>query len=293
MTIQSIAVIGSGVMGRGISLAAGLAGYAVTLYDVNEAALADARNFVSHELRQGVERGKVPQEKADQVLKNLSYASQLEDAVTKADLVIEAVPEILELKTELLSKIDGLCDEHVILATNTSTMSPSEMASATNRPDRVVAMHFFNPAHKMKLIEIIRGLDTSSSTVERIQHVCRRMGKEPVEVAESPGFIAGRISCLLGNEAMNMLMEGVASAADIDRAVRLGLGHPMGPLELADLVGLDARLRNVAYLHDTLGERFLPSPLLRKYVHAGRLGRKTGRGFYAYDENGRILPEES
>jgi 3-hydroxybutyryl-CoA dehydrogenase len=201
-------------------------------------------------------------------------------------LVIEAVPEVLELKQEVFRSLDALCPPETILATNTSTMSPTAIGSVTGRPDRVIGMHFFNPAHLMKLVEVVRSLDTSDETCATAVEVARRMGKETVVVNESPGFITSRISALVGNEAFYMLQEGVASAADIDRAVKLGLNYPMGPLELADLVGLDVRLRNLEYLHQMLGEKFRPCPLLVKYVQAGRLGKKTGRGVYDYPAPG-------
>ena len=179
-------------------------------------------------------------------------------------------------------KIEEFAPAHAILATNTSTMSPTEIGAATKKPDQFVAMHFFNPVHRMKLIEIIRGMDTSDKTVEIVRQVSEKMGKETVEVNEFPGFVTSRMNCIIGNEAMNMLMEGVASAEDIDKAIKLGLNHPMGPLEMADLVGLDSRLRNMEYLYHALGEKYRPSPLLVKYVKAGRLGRKSGQGFYTY-----------
>ncbi len=195
------------------------------------------------------------------------------------------IPENMSLKLEIFARLDGACPPHAILATNTSTMSPSAMGAATRRPDKVLAMHFFNPAHIMKLVEIVRGLDTSDETCETALVVARQMGKETVIVNESPGFVTSRMSAVVGNEAFYMLMEGVASAKDIDRAIKLGLNYPMGPLELGDLVGLDVRLSNLEYLHKTLGERFRPCPLLVKYVQAGRLGRKTGRGVYDYTED--------
>lgn len=188
----------------------------------------------------------------------------------------------MELKIDLFKQIDELAPAHAILATNTSTMSPTEIGASTRRANQFVAMHFFNPVHRMKLIEIIRGIDTSDETVSIIKAVSEKMGKETVEVNEFPGFVTSRMNCLIGNEAINMLMEGVASAEDIDKAIKLGLNHPMGPLEMADLVGLDSRLRNMEYLYYNLGEKYRPSPLLVKYVKAGRLGRKSGRGFYNY-----------
>ena len=204
-------------------------------------------------------------------------------------LVIEAALEKMGLKLDLFEQFDEMCKPEAILATNTSTMSPTEIAAGTNRPDRCIAMHFFNPAHRIKLVELIRGLQTTDETVKIARGVAERMGKESVEVNEFPGFVTSRINCLVGNEAMNMLVEGVASAPDIDKALKLGLGYPMGPLELADLVGLDTRLRNLEYLHEMLGEKYRPSPLLHKLVAAGHLGKKSGRGVYEYDENGEIV----
>jgi 3-hydroxybutyryl-CoA dehydrogenase len=195
----------------------------------------------------------------------------------------------MDLKLELFRRFDGMCEPETVLATNTSTMSPTEIAAGTKRPDRCIAMHFFNPAHRMKLVELVRGVETSDETVEVARSVAERMGKETVEVNEFPGFVTSRINCLVGNEAMNMLVEGVASATDIDKALKLGLGYPMGPLELADLVGLDTRLRNLEYLHETLGEKYRPSLLLRKRVAAGHLGKKSGRGIYQYTEDGDIV----
>ena len=289
-----IAVIGAGTMGHGIGLAAAMAGCYVNLFDSNSEVLMSAKTRIDVEIEQGLARKKLGDLQADEIKQNIRFIQNLELAVRDADLVIEAIPEVMHLKKALFEKLDVLCPDHTVFATNTSTMSPSEIAAATNRADRVVAMHFFNPAHKMKLVEIIRGLDTSQKTIDFVRNVATLMKKVAVDVDESPGFIAGRISCLVGNEAMNMLMEGIASAADIDKAVQLGLGYPMGPLELADLVGLDSRLKNVEYLHSTLGEKYRPPLILRKYVIAGRLGRKTGRGFFVYDQQGnKISPREN
>jgi 3-hydroxybutyryl-CoA dehydrogenase len=218
-------------------------------------------------------------------ISRIETSSSLAKVAPRADLVVEAVPEELALKISLFTELDRLCPQHTILATNTSTMSPGEIGAATGRPDRVVAMHFFNPVHIMKLVEVVRSLDTSDETCQTVLDVAHCMGKETVVVQESPGFVTSRISALVGNEAFHMLMEGVASAEDIDRAIRLGLNYPMGPLELADMVGLDVRLRNLEYLHRMLGERFRPCPLLVKYVQAGRLGRKSRRGVYEYPDS--------
>jgi 3-hydroxybutyryl-CoA dehydrogenase len=289
MQIKNIAVIGSGVMGRGIAYVAALGGFNVKLYDANYPAVEGAIDYIRLEMNKGVERGKLSSQSMNEALERITPASELAEAAADADLVIEAVLELMELKVEIFQQLDELCPPHTILATNTSTMSPTEIGAATKRADRTVAMHFFNPVHKMKLLEIIRGMDTSDETVAAVRTVGEKMQKETVEVNEFPGFVPGRISCLVGNEAMNMMMEGVSSAKDIDKAIKLGLGYPMGPLELADLVGLDTRLRNLEYLHKTLGEKYRPCPLLIKFVKAGRLGKKSGRGIFEYDDNGQII----
>ena len=284
-----MAVIGAGTMGRGIVHAAALGGFRVTLQDVDSGVLEGALEGIQKEMQKAVERDRIDEGEMRGGLERISPTESLEEAVKEADLVIEAVSEEMELKLEIFGRLDKLCPERAVLATNTSTMSPTEIAAATSRPERCIAMHFFNPAHKMKLVELVRGLETADETVEAARDVAERMGKETVEVEEFPGFVTSRINCLVGNEAMNMLVEGVASAPDIDKALRLGLGYPMGPLELADLVGLDARLRNLEHLHQTLGEKYRPSPLLYKLVAAGHYGRKSGRGIYEYDEDGNTV----
>jgi 3-hydroxybutyryl-CoA dehydrogenase len=197
-------------------------------------------------------------------------------------MVIEAVPEKIELKLEVFRKVDQLCREEVIFASNTSALSITEMAAVTQRPEKCIGMHFFNPVHLMRLVEIVRGLETSDDTYQITKRVAESMGKETVEVKESPGFVTSRINVLIGNEAFYLLQEGVASAEDVDKALKLGLNHPMGPFELVDLVGLDTRLSILEFLHERLGEKYRPCPLLVKYVKAGRLGRKTGKGVYEY-----------
>lgn len=280
--INHITVIGGGTMGRGIAYTAALAGFEVTLQDISNQAIENAREYIETLVKKNVEKGYIQGEQGSEAKKNLSYTTELQEAVSQTDLVIEAALEIMELKINIFKQLDELAPAHTILATNTSTMSPTEIAAATGRPDQCIAMHFFNPVHRMKLIEVIRGLDTSDATVEVVKQVAEKLGKVTVEVNEFPGFVTSRMNCLIGNEAMNMLMEGVASAEDIDKALKYGLNHPMGPLELADLVGLDSRLRNMEYLYHQLGEKYRPSPLLVKYVKAGRLGRKSGRGFFDY-----------
>jgi 3-hydroxybutyryl-CoA dehydrogenase len=281
--INHIAVIGGGTMGRGIAYTAALAGFKVTLQDISKEAVEHAKEYIENLLIKNVAKGYVEAAQADEAKKNLSYTTQIQEAVCKTDLVIEAVLEIMELKISIFKQLDEFAPDQAIMATNTSTMSPTEIAAATKRPDKCIAMHFFNPVHRMKLIEVIRGLDTSDATVKIVKQVALKMEKVTVEVNEFPGFVTSRMNCLIGNEAMNMLMEGVASAEDIDNALKFGLNHPMGPLELADLVGLDSRLRNMEYLYHQLGEKYRPSPILVKYVKAGRLGRKSGRGFYDYN----------
>ena len=276
-------------MGRGIAHAASLGGFRVMLQDVNSEMLENALEGIRKEMQRAVERDRLDEGAMREGLERIAPTESLKEAVEEADFVIEAVPEEMELKLEIFGRLDERCPERAVLATNTSTMSPTEIAAATSRPERCIAMHFFNPAHKMKLVELVRGLETLDETVDAARDVAERMGKETVEVEEFPGFVTSRINCLVGNEAMNMLVEGVASAPDIDKALRLGLGHPMGPLELADLVGLDARLRNLEYLHQTLGEKYRPSPLLYKLVAAGHYGRKSGRGIYEYDEDGNTV----
>ncbi|MGM9951238.1 MAG: 3-hydroxyacyl-CoA dehydrogenase family protein [Lysinibacillus sp.] len=281
--MTTIAVIGSGLMGRGIALSAAQHQMTVHLYDIEEVALQKAKAYMKEELEKAAEREIIAAHEVGETLDRIHPFVNLQECVGEADLVIEAVPEMIELKIEIFKQLDQYCRDTAVLATNTSTMSPTEIAAQTSRPEKCIAMHFFNPAHKMKLIEIVRGLETSDETVAFAQAVGEKMGKETVEVNEFPGFVTSRMNCLIGNEAMNMLMEGVASAEDIDKALKLGLNHPMGPLELADLVGLDTRLKNMEYLYKTLGEKYRPCPLLIKYVKAGRLGKKSGAGFYNYE----------
>ena len=289
--IKSIAVIGAGIMGRGIAHAAALGGYRTVLEDILPASLRKAESEIRSNLEKAVELGKVAKPEADAALGRIEYASSVEEAARAADLVIEAVPEEIESKIEIFTLLDKICRPQTILATNTSSLSVTEIASVTYRAPKCLGMHFFNPVHKMKLLEIVRALETDDETLTAAKEVGRRMGKEVVVVKESPGFITSRINAMIGNEAFHMLHEGVASAADIDKALKLGLNHPMGPFELVDLVGLDTRLHILEYLHRTLGEKFRPSPLLVQYVKAGRLGRKSGRGVFDYPEMKKPKPE--
>ena len=280
--IKTIAVIGAGIMGRGIAHAAALGGYRTVLEDLIPGALRKAESDIRANLDKAVELKKVSSWDADAALKRLEYAGSVEDAAREADIVIEAVPEEMESKIEIFTLLDKICRPETILASNTSSLSITEIASVTYRAKKCIGMHFFNPVHKMKLLEVVRALETDDETIAAAADVGRRMGKEVVVIKESPGFITSRINAMIGNEAFYMLQEGIASAADIDKALKLGLNHPMGPFELVDLVGLDTRLHILEYLHKTMGEKYRPAPLLVQYVKAGRLGKKSGRGVYEY-----------
>jgi 3-hydroxybutyryl-CoA dehydrogenase len=283
MEIRTIGVVGAGTMGRGIAYAALFGGYRTVLEDVSPEMLEQGTAYIKQALEDGVTRGKLTTEQRDRAIANLSTAHSVEAVCREADLLIEAVPEEMELKLEIFTIFDKFAKPNAILASNTSSLSVTEMAAITFRAEHCIGMHFFNPVPKMKLLEIVRALETSEEIVAACVEVGRRMGKEVVVVRESPGFVTSRINAMIGNEAFYMLQEGIASAADIDKALKLGLNHPMGPFELADLVGLDVRLSILEYLHKTLGEKYRPCPLLAQYVKAGRLGRKSGRGVYEYD----------
>jgi 3-hydroxybutyryl-CoA dehydrogenase len=280
--IKAIAVIGAGTMGRGIAHAAALGRYRTILEDILPGALRRAETEIRANLDKAVELGKVTSADAKAAFNRVEYAGSVDEAARQADLVIEVVPEEMESKIEIFTLLDKICRPTTILASNTSSLSLTEIASVTYRPTKIVGMHFFNPVHKMKLLEVVRALETDDDTLATAVDVGRRMGKEVVVIRESPGFVTSRINAMIGNEAFYMLQEGIASAEDIDTALKLGLNHPMGPFELVDLVGLDTRLHILEYLHKTLGEKFRPAPLLVQYVKAGRLGRKSGRGVFEY-----------
>ena len=290
--VHTIAVIGAGTMGRGIAHAAALGGYRTILEDILPTTLRKAETEIRANLDQAVELGKVTKAGAEEALSRLEYASSVEQAAREADLVIEAVPEEMESKLEIFTLLDKVCRPTTMIASNTSSLSITEISSVTYRARKCVGMHFFNPVHKMKLLEIVRALEPDDETLAAAVAVGNRMGKEVVVIREAPVFITSRINALIGNEAFYMLQEGVASPHDIDKAIKLGLNHPMGPFEMVDLVGLDTRLHILEYLHKTLGEKFRPAPLLVQYVKAGRLGRKSGRGVYDYPghEPGRPTP---
>lgn len=289
--IKRIVVVGSGVMGRGIAYVGAIGGYSVTVVDINEAALKNAKNEINSIFEKGIARGKISVEKAEHAKGYLNYESSLAKEAQSADLIIEAVPENITIKRQVFETIEEHAPSHCYFATNTSTMSPTEIASFAKRPDKTIAMHFFNPVHKMPLVEIVRGLETSDETAETIRQVAVNMGKETVVINEFPGFVTSRISALVGNEAFFMLQEGLGTPEEIDKAIKLGLNYPMGPFELGDLVGLDTRLNNLKYLHEKLGEKYRPAPLLEQYVKAGRLGRKSGKGVYDYTIEEELIPK--
>jgi 3-hydroxybutyryl-CoA dehydrogenase len=282
--IKTIAVIGAGTMGRGIAYSAAFGGYTTVLEDISRQMLEEGMLWITKSFEEGVARGKVDATIRDRALSLITTASSVQDAIRDADLIIEAVPEEMEMKMELFTIFDKFAKPHAIFASNTSSLSISDMSDLTVSRERCIGMHFFNPVPKMKLIELVRTPLTSQNTVDVCTEVGQRMGKEVVLVQESPGFITTRVNALIGNEAFAMLEAGIASAEDIDKALKLGLNHPMGPFELVDLVGLDVRLNILEYLHQTLGEKYRPNQLLKQYVQEGRLGRKSGRGVYDYSE---------
>lgn len=276
-------------MGRGIAHVAAAAGFVTHLFDVDPQALTQAETTIHRNLDKGVRLGKVDAREAAGAKESLRFHQDLQTAVNAADLVIEAVPESMPLKVQILKEVAQFAPAESIFASNTSGLSITEMATASGRPERFGGMHFFNPVHLMKLVELVRGLETSDETVHALSRVAEAMGKEVVLVNESPGFITSRINALIGNEAFRMLEQGVASPRDIDKALKLGLNHPMGPFEMVDLVGLDIRLSILRHLQRTLGDTYRPSNLLVQYVQAGRLGRKVGRGVYDYDSDGNVI----
>ncbi len=281
--IEKLVVIGAGTMGHGIAQIAAQAGFDVVLEDVNEEFVARGLARIKDNLKKGVERGKVTEDEMHAALSRIRTSTNLNDAAT-ADLVVEAVIEKLDAKRELLAGLDQICKPAAILATNTSSLSIASIATATSRADRVIGMHFFNPVHIMKLIEVVIASETSQETLSAALDVARRMGKEAITVKDAPGFATSRLGVALGLEAMRMLEQEVASAEDIDKAMVLGYNHPMGPLRLTDLVGLDIRLNIAEYLFEKLNsEAFRPPDILKRKVAEGKLGKKTGEGFYKWE----------
>jgi len=285
---EKVVVVGAGLMGTGIAHAFATSGFRTTLIDTNSAALERAQASVADILAAGVKLGKIADATAAAARQRLVVSADLVKSCQAATLLIETVSEQLAVKKAVLAEAQPVLAPEAIIATNTSALSVTEIATATSSAERVIGMHFFNPVHKMKLVELVLGLATSASTVERSRSYADAIGKTSIVVNETPGLTTSRMSALLGNEAMYMLMEGTASAEDIDTALRLGLNHPMGPLELGDMTGWDTRLSVLRYLHQTLGDKFRPCPLIIKMVAAGRLGRKTGRGVYRYEAGERV-----
>ena len=286
--VRAIAVLGSGTMGHGIAQVAAMAGYAVTLYDIDAELLSTALARVKSNLDKGVERGKVDASVRDEAIARLRSTADLAESVREADVVVEAVPEKLELKRSLFARVAEAAPEHILFASNTSSLSIADIAAQLPRPHNVVGMHFFNPVHIMKLVEVIHHEHTSDDALECAVALAQRLGKTAITVRDAPGFASSRLGIILGLEAMRMVEQNVASPADIDTAMKLGYGHPMGPLELTDLVGLDVRLHIADYLTTQLGETFRPPAVLRAKVAEGKLGKKSGEGFYVWRDGNRI-----
>ncbi len=283
--LENVAVLGAGTMGHGIAQVTALAGHRVLLHDPSAEALDQGLVRIRDNLEKGVELGKVSPEARDLTLARILTSTTLEEAVSEATIVIEAVPEKLELKRGLLAQLEASSGPTALLATNTSSLSIDALAQALERPNRFLGLHFFNPVHIMALVEVVQGSATDADTLDRGVDFAQGLGKEPIVVRDSPGFASSRLGVVLGLEAIRMLEAGVASAQDIDRAMELGYRHPMGPLRLTDLIGLDVRLEIAEYLHRTLdSEHFRPPELLRQMVRAGHLGRKSGKGFYSWDD---------
>ncbi|MBM4238087.1 MAG: FAD-dependent oxidoreductase [Gammaproteobacteria bacterium] len=285
-----VTVVGGGLMGTGIAYTFAAAGCAVLLIDRNSDALARARAAIASMFRGAVERGLQTAEQADEAAARLATHTRLDAAIAPSRLFIETAAENLAVKQAIFREAEPLLEPESLLGTNTSALSITEIGSVLRTPERLVGFHFFNPVHKMKLVELVRGLQTSPQSLEAAQRWVRRIAKTSVVVNEAPGFITSRMSALMGNEAMWMLAEGVASAEDIDNSLRMAFNHPMGPLELGDLTGWDTRLAVLEYLYSVYGEKFRPCPLIRKMVKAGRHGRKTGVGVYRYDPSGNRIP---
>ena len=282
-TIERVAVLGAGTMGHGIAQVCAAVGCDVVMYDINDDAVDAGRSRVASNLEKGIARGKVTEQERDDTLSRLSVTTTVADAARDADLVIEAAPESMAIKEALFTEVDASAPDHAILATNTSSLSIGQIGSVVGDATHFVGMHFFNPVHIMKLVEVVWSDQTSDDVVDTAVDFARRLGKEPIVVKDAPGFASSRLGIVVGMEAIRMVEQGVASVEDIDKAMELGYRHPMGPLKLTDLVGLDVRLGIAEYLHEMLGsDAFDPPALLRKMVADGKLGKKSGQGFYAW-----------
>jgi 3-hydroxybutyryl-CoA dehydrogenase len=280
--VKNIVVIGAGTMGNGIAHTAAASGLSVTLIDVERSILERAVNLISSNLQRGVDKGKMSADEKQAALGRIRTATD-DQAIANADIVIEAIIEKFDAKQALFQKLDGLAPKQCILASNTSSISITRIAASTKRPDKIIGMHFFNPVPVMSLVEVIRGMATSDDTYQRVEDLAKRMGKTPIEVNDYPGFVSNRVLMPMINEAIFALYEGVATAEAIDGVMKLGMNHPMGPLQLADFIGLDVCLAILRVLEEGFGDpKYRPCPLLVKMVDAGWLGKKTARGFYTY-----------
>ncbi|OES44868.1 3-hydroxybutyryl-CoA dehydrogenase [Domibacillus iocasae] len=283
MKIRKIMVIGAGQMGSGIAQVCAQAGYDVILYDISEENIEKGMRNIEKNLVRQVEKQRMNEEGKEEVLAKVTPSAALQDA-SSVDLVIEAVVESMNVKRDIFARLDEITPDHTILASNTSSLPVTEIAAATDRPEKVIGMHFMNPVPVMKLVEIIRGLATSDEVYKKIEEVTKAIGKMPVEVNDFPGFVSNRILMPMINEAIYTLYEGIATKEAIDEVMKLGMNHPMGPIQLADFIGLDTCLSVMEILHEGFGDdKYRPCPLLRKYVKAGWVGKKAGRGFYTYD----------
>jgi len=288
MNVRRVVVLGAGTMGQGIAQVTAQAGYVTHVYDVDAARIGRAIENIKQTTDKLVQKGKMSNETRSELIGALVPTSDLAHAAADVDLVIESAPEQMDLKVGLLREVKALAPAHAILGTNTSSLSITEIGTRLGAPGRVIGLHFFNPPPVMELLEIVRGLGTDEQTLATSQAVAKRLGKTAIVVNDMPGFATSRLGVVIGAEAMRMLETGVASVEDIDRAMELGYRHPMGPLKLTDLVGLDVRLMILEHLHKEIGEQFRPPAILRQMVRAGRLGKKTGEGFYRWTESGPV-----
>lgn len=283
--VGKVCVVGAGVMGSGISQVFAQAGYEVVIVDIAEKFLNNSVNSIRANLERSASKGKISKGDVNDIMERIEITIDMEEDGSKADFVVEAVSEEIEIKKDIFNRLDASCKNHTILVSNTSTLSITKIASMTQRPDRVAGMHFFNPAPIMQLVEVIAGAKTSQETLAAVKAIAEKVGKTPVMVRESPGFVVNRLLIPMLNEACSLLMEKIASPEDIDTAMKLGCNHPMGPLELMDLIGIDIVLNIIENLYRETGDpRFRPSPLLKEMVSAGHLGRKTERGFFTYEK---------